>query len=181
MERPDLVAPSPNDDSATFGRPCIWNPTAAPSAIGSPAPTIALAPMLPREKSIRCIDPPTPPEPPLALPISSANAVSEVIPSASASPWPRYVLVWTSPGCIAAMAPTETASWPWQRWVVPSILPLMNSSWTLSSNCRIRTIVRYQASRSALDRGSLIGLDPLAWAWRRAAAAGVVGVANMYI
>ena len=95
---PMLVAPSPKKVRATFGRSCIWNPTAAPTAIGSPAPTMALAPMLPFEKSIRCIEPPTPPEPPVVLPISSAKAVSEVIPRASASPWPRYVLVWTSPG-----------------------------------------------------------------------------------
>ncbi len=83
---PMFVAPSPKKLSATFGRPCIWNPTAAPTAIGSPAPTIAFAPMLPFEKSMRCIDPPTPPEPPVLFPISSANAVSGVIPSASASP-----------------------------------------------------------------------------------------------
>ena len=86
---PMFVAPSPKNDRATFGLPCIWNATAAPTAIGKPAPTMALAPMLPLLKSMRCIDPPTPPDPPVVRPMSSANAVSGVIPSASASPWPR--------------------------------------------------------------------------------------------
>ena len=65
---PMFVAPSPKNVSATFGFFCIWKATAAPTAIGRPAPTIALAPMLPLLKSIRCIEPPTPPEPPVRRP-----------------------------------------------------------------------------------------------------------------
>ena len=33
--------------------------------------------------------------------------------------------------------PTETASWPWHRCVVPSMRPPMNSSWTFSSKRRM--------------------------------------------
>ena len=62
---PMFVAPSPKKRqrdvrlaAASGTRP------RRPTAIGRPAPTIALAPMLPLLKSMRCIDPPTPPEPP---------------------------------------------------------------------------------------------------------------------
>ena len=37
------------------------------------------------------------------------------------------------PAASAAIAPTETASCPWHRCVVPWMRPAMNSSWTLSS------------------------------------------------
>ena len=60
---PMLVAPSPKNVSATWGSLRSLKAIAAPTAIGSPAPTIALAPMLPFEVSMRCIDPPTPFEP----------------------------------------------------------------------------------------------------------------------
>ena len=95
----------------------------------------------PCEKSIRCIDPPTPPEPPVERPISSANADLRA-PCPGRAPRRGRDRCWSGrrPGCIAAMAPTETASWPWHRCVVPWIWPAMNSSWTFSSKSRIRTI-----------------------------------------
>ena len=59
---------------------------AAPTATGKPAPTIANAPIRLREKSVRCIEPPTPPQQPLARPMSSPNAASIGTPRASACP-----------------------------------------------------------------------------------------------
>ena len=76
------------------------------------------------------------------------------------------------PGCIAAMAPTETASWPWQRCVVPWICPVMNSSWTFSSKSRMRTIVLVPVE--AVGRGaggSVIGALPPGAEGRRPASA----------
>src|SRR5947209_12197578 len=46
--------------------------------------------------------------------------------------------------------PTQTASCPWQRCVVPAIWPCMKSSCTFSSKSRISTIFRSHAVRSSL-------------------------------
>ena len=42
-----------------------------------------------REKSVKCIEPPTPLQQPVERPISSAKHASIGIPRASACPWPR--------------------------------------------------------------------------------------------
>ena len=86
---PMFVAPSPKNVRATFGWPRYLNDIAAPTAIGMPAPTMALAPMLPLLVSMRCIEPPRPLEPPSERPMSSPKATSGLMPSASASPCPR--------------------------------------------------------------------------------------------
>ena len=57
---PMFVAPSPKNVRATFGFFCSLNESAAPTAIGSPAPTMAFAPMLPLLTSMRCIEPADP-------------------------------------------------------------------------------------------------------------------------
>ncbi len=67
---------------------------------------------------------------------------------------------------MAAMAPTETASWPWHRWVVPWMRPPMNSSWTFSSNSRMVHIWRYQPTRRSVPAAvSVIVRLPLPGRW----------------
>jgi len=53
-------------------------------------------------------------------------------------------LALEKPGAMAPIAPTQTASWPWQRCVVPCTRPCMNSSCTFSSKSRISTIFLHQ-------------------------------------
>ena len=77
---PWFEAPSPKKHSATRSRPCIFEPSAAPAATGSPDPTIDVSPRLPTEKSDRCIDPPLPWLTPVSLPISSARRPSSAAP-----------------------------------------------------------------------------------------------------
>ena len=69
---PIFVAPSPK--KATDIRPLFVNllANAAPTEIGTPAPTIPLAPSIARSKSQICMDPPFPLQYPVDLPISSA-------------------------------------------------------------------------------------------------------------
>ena len=86
---PMFVAPSPKNVIAAESVPRSFAESAAPTATGSPAPTIANAPIRPREKSVRCIEPPTPRQQPLVRPISSPNAAVIAMPRASAWPCPR--------------------------------------------------------------------------------------------
>ena len=90
---PMFVVPSPKNVSATRSSPWSLAESAAPTATGSPAPTIAKAPIRPREKSVKCIEPPTPPQQPVERPIISAKRVSSSSPRAIACPCPRYVTV----------------------------------------------------------------------------------------
>ena len=57
---PSLLAPSPKNDTATRSvlRNLVEN--AAPTAIGGPAPTMPLAPSMPRSMFEMCMLPPLP-------------------------------------------------------------------------------------------------------------------------
>jgi hypothetical protein len=86
---PMLVDPSPNTATARSSVPRTWAVRAAPTATGIPAPTMANVGSRPRSGSLRCIDPPTPPMHPTVRPMISPSTDSVVMPSASATPWPR--------------------------------------------------------------------------------------------
>ena len=64
--------------------PVTWAVNAAPAAIGMPAPTIAEVGSSPTERSLRCIDPPTPPIAPVTRPVISPSTTSGVMPRESA-------------------------------------------------------------------------------------------------
>ena len=53
--------------------------------------------MAPTPMSVRCIDPPLPPQRPSALPRISPNVRSSGAPIARTAPWPRYVQLIVSP------------------------------------------------------------------------------------
>ena len=71
---PCPVAPSPKKATPTesFSVPLYFELSAAPTARGMLAPTIAFAPNIPLEKSAICIDPPFPLHCPVDLPNISA-------------------------------------------------------------------------------------------------------------
>ena len=104
-------------------RPRSWDAAAAPTAIGTPAATIPLAPKIPRRGSAMCIEPPRPRLVPSSLPISSANMPSGSSPLARQCPWPRWVEVMTSAGPSGQHAPTAAASCPIERWTKPGTSP----------------------------------------------------------
>jgi len=69
---PRLEAPSPKKQMATASVFLYLQANAAPTEIGCPAPTIPLAPRMPRSISAMCIEPPFPLQYPVAFPYSSA-------------------------------------------------------------------------------------------------------------
>ena len=109
---PSLVAPSPKKDTATRPSPSRFFWSAAPVASGIPPPTMPLAPRNPSSASIMCKDPPFARLYPSARAYNSAYIRAGSAPRASMCPWPRWVLVITSPVSRAAHTPTATASWP---------------------------------------------------------------------
>ena len=70
---PSSVAASPKKTTTTFASPLIDVPKAAPTAIEMVLPRIGVAPRNPEDGSVRCIDPPLPPEHPVAFPYNSAS------------------------------------------------------------------------------------------------------------
>ena len=75
-----LVAPSPKKQRLTSSVPRYWAANATPVAIGRCAPTIANEPIAPTLTSVRCIEPPLPPQSPSALPRISPNDRSSGAP-----------------------------------------------------------------------------------------------------
>ncbi len=120
---PWATAPSPKNATATLRSARSWAAVAAPTAIGSPAATIPLAPKIPMFGSAMCIEPPRPRFVPWSLPISSANIPSGSRPLARQWPWPRWVDVMTSAAPSGQHAPTAAASWPIDRWTNPGTSP----------------------------------------------------------
>ena len=57
---PMLVAPSPKKTTETVSLPRYLLANPAPTAIGTPPPTIPLAPSMLSSRSQMCIDPPLP-------------------------------------------------------------------------------------------------------------------------
>ena len=88
---PMLVAPSPNQVMETCPVPRSRALMPAPTATGRPAPTMANEPSSPSRMSVRCIEPPRPPETPVLRPKISAKAPSRSMPRATQGPCPRYV------------------------------------------------------------------------------------------
>ena len=120
---PIFVEPSPKIVSATESFFFNLAANATPAATGKPAPTMANVGISPTLASIRCIDPPRPPEQPITLPQISPSTPSGETPKASAVACPRYVQVTTSVGRKTLAIPTETASWPLAKWVLPRTCP----------------------------------------------------------
>ena len=86
---PWFIAPSPKTVSATRSVPS-WRPaSAAPQAMGAPAPTMLFSPKNRWPGAVRCADPPRPPLMPVARPRISANSFSGSTPQAMAQEWPR--------------------------------------------------------------------------------------------
>ena len=105
-----LVAPSPKNTTLTVSRPRYLLANPAPTAMGTPPPTIPLAPSMFKSRSQMCIDPPLPWQYPVALPINSAIIRDRSPPLATRWPWPRCVeLIWSSSRS-AAHTPAATAS-----------------------------------------------------------------------
>src|SRR6266540_113371 len=148
-----FVVPSPKKAMVTAPVPRCCALSAAPVAKGRCAPTIANEPSAPTEKSVRCIEPPFPPQRPSALPRISAIDRSSGAPIASTAPWPRYVHVIVSPTRSAEHAPTETASCPWQRWVLPRTRLSIKRRITSSSKTRISSIRRWRTRRTVRSHG----------------------------
>src|SRR5487761_477668 len=109
---PILAAPSPKKVIATWFVPLYHEESAAPTATGSPAPTIANEPRAPTFLSAICIEPPFPWQQPVDLPRISAIKAFGSIPFARQCPCPLYVQVIQSSFEMLAIAPTETASCP---------------------------------------------------------------------
>ena len=116
-------APSPKNATATLPSARSCAAAAAPTAIGTPAATIPLAPKMPSFGSAMCIEPPRPRLVPWSLPISSANIPSGSSPLARQWPWPRWVEVMTSAGRSGQHAPTAAASCPIERCTKPGTSP----------------------------------------------------------
>ena len=119
---PCATAPSPKNDTTTLRlparparRPRSCAASAAPAAIGTPAPTIPLAPKMPRSGSAMCIEPPRPLLVPVTRASSSASMGSGASPLARQWPWPRWLDVITSVAASGQQAPTADASWPMDR------------------------------------------------------------------
>ena len=81
---PWLVAPSPKVATATWSVPLYLAANPAPATMGMPPPTMPLAPMIPLERSARCIDPERPMQYPSLRPNSSAMARLRSMPFAMA-------------------------------------------------------------------------------------------------
>jgi hypothetical protein len=107
-----LVPPSPTNDTATQDAPVIAEASAAPTAMGAPAPTTALAPSMPRLKSAMCIVPPLPRQRPSVEPQSSSIMAAGSQPLARQWPWPRCVLMMRSSSVKCSQTPTAMASIP---------------------------------------------------------------------
>ena len=116
---PIFVEPSPKIVNATESFFLSFAARATPAATGKPAPTIANVGISPTEASIKCIDPPMPPEQPITLPQISPSTPSGETPKAKAAACPRYVQVTTSVGLKTLAIPTETASCPLAKCVLP--------------------------------------------------------------
>ena len=86
---PIFVAASPKSATPTFFFFWTWKASAAPTAIGIPPPIIADVGSNPTVLSHICIEPPTPPAQPVALPIISAITECDERPNANATPWLR--------------------------------------------------------------------------------------------
>ena len=57
---PVLLPPSPKNATVTRSLPRIFCARPAPVAMGTPAPTMPLAPRIPSSKSAMCMEPPLP-------------------------------------------------------------------------------------------------------------------------
>src|SRR5262245_49763145 len=112
------------------------------------APTIAYDPIAPWATSVRCIDPPLPPQIPFARPMSSAISAPIGAPRRSVCTWPRYVQKTRSSGRSAAANPAATASCPSARCEVPLMSPSRNRSCARFSNRRASCIIRYMSRRT---------------------------------
>ena len=86
---PWLVAPSPS--ATTLTRPAASSSalSAAPQAIGTPAPTIEFSPTKFTLAALKYGDAPRPPLSPDWRPSTSANSAVGVTPATSAHPCPR--------------------------------------------------------------------------------------------
>ena len=91
---------------------------------------------------MRCIEPPLPPQMPVARPRSSAISAAIGAPRSSVWTWPRYVQNTMSSGWSAAAKPAATASCPIPRCEVPFTSPSRNRSWARVSNWRPSCIIR---------------------------------------
>ena len=109
---PSAAAPSPKKHTVTAPLPSSWPARAAPHAMGSPPPTMPLAPSMPTAKSAMCMEPPLPLQYPSTRPNSSAIIRRTSAPLAMQWPCPRCVLVTRSVTDRHAQTPTATASWP---------------------------------------------------------------------
>ena len=69
---PILTVPSPKKTVETRPLPSSWAESPAPTAAGSPPPTIPAAPISPRSISVKCMEPPSPVHIPVSRPKSSA-------------------------------------------------------------------------------------------------------------
>ena len=109
---PILVDPSLKNAIVTrlFFRYLFAN--AAPTACGTPAPTMPFAPSIPRSRSEICIAPPFPLQYPVDRPINSAIMGLNWPPLATRWPCPRCVEVIWSSSLSATHPPTATASSP---------------------------------------------------------------------
>ena len=144
---PVLTAPSPKKATATRPSTRSAAAVAAPTAIGTPAPTMPFAPKIPSDGSAMCIEPPRPRQLPPSRPNSSANAPRMSSPFASTCPCPRWVEVMTSSGPSAKQVPTGTASCPTDRCRNPGMLPCWYKTAARSSKSLIRSMLRYSARR----------------------------------
>ncbi len=72
VKTPSSVAPSPKNAAVVTFRPIRLSDKANPNAIGRVLPTIGTAPQKPASRSMRCIEPPRPPQHPCTRPYSSA-------------------------------------------------------------------------------------------------------------
>ncbi len=139
---PAWTAPSPKNGIATVPVRRTRAASPAPTASGIPPPTIPFAPRMPSAGSAMCIDPPLPRQMPVSRPKSSAIIASGSAPLAMQWPWPRCVVVMTSPAPSAPQAPAATASWPIDTWTKPWTSPARKWRATASSKRRMRSIVR---------------------------------------
>lgn len=112
---PSATAPSPKKATATWVVPRARAEKAPPTAMGMPAPTIALAPRMPSLGSAMCMEPERPPQYPPLRPKSSAIIGSMPPPLAMQCPCPRCVEVMKSSGSKASQMPAATPSWPIDR------------------------------------------------------------------
>src|SRR3972149_5747044 len=112
---PMLVVPSPKKHTDTWPVPLSCAAQAAPAAIGRCAPTMAYEPMAPLVTSVRCIEPPLPPQMPMLRP--AISPMSAPMGALRSRVWlcPRYVQKVMSSDRIAAAYPAATASWPQPR------------------------------------------------------------------